>query len=244
MDLRELIEGTTLFVPVFHTGGKLWTSDSHAAQGDGEVNLTAIETAMRKVRIQYVLHKQVGLPGRWSSRRRTGSAWGWTRTWTKRPDLVAPDDPVSRRRGWGVDRLDAYSLCSIAVTFRITQSVDGHKGVHGMLPKDLFRADLRARLGDRDAARSDKGTSGLAHGRPGSGQDQARPSSAPTPPVWCPMGAASGAPTGPGGNRAGRSRPGARPRAGRRSGRAQQAAPLRDGQMALTGQGESARPVG
>ena len=53
-----MVEGTALYLPVFHPGGKLWTSDSHAAQGDGEVNLTAIETAMREARIQYVLHKQ------------------------------------------------------------------------------------------------------------------------------------------------------------------------------------------
>src|SRR6185436_10495584 len=39
MDLRELIEGTALYVPVFHPGGKLWTSDSHAAQGDGEARV-------------------------------------------------------------------------------------------------------------------------------------------------------------------------------------------------------------
>lgn len=40
----------------------------------------------------------------------------------------------------GLTRLDAYSLCSIAVDFRITQVVDGKKGVHGMLPKEIFKA--------------------------------------------------------------------------------------------------------
>ncbi|HEY7060638.1 MAG TPA: acetamidase/formamidase family protein [Chloroflexota bacterium] len=146
MDLRELVAGTTLFVPVFHPGGKLWTSDSHAAQGDGEVNLTAIETAMREVRIQYVLHKQVGL------------AWPMVETPTHwislgmDPDLDEAHVICLRQMiqfleaGLAMDPLDAYSLCSIAVTFRITQTVDGHKGVHGMLPKDLFRPDLRERL--------------------------------------------------------------------------------------------------
>jgi acetamidase/formamidase len=143
MDLRELIEGTALFVPVFHPGGKLWTSDSHAAQGDGEVNLTAIETAMREVRIQYVLHKRVGM------------TWPMVETPTHwlslgmDPDL---DDAmtISLRQmiqfleaALGMDPLDAYSLCSTAVTFRVTQIVDGNKGIHGMLAKDLFRPDLR-----------------------------------------------------------------------------------------------------
>jgi acetamidase/formamidase len=146
MDLRELVQGTALFVPVFHSGGKLWTSDSHAAQGDGEVNLTAIETAMREVRIQYVLHKQVGLT--WPM---VESPTHWISLGMD-PDLDEAHRICLRQMiqfleaGLSMDPLDAYSLCSIAVTFRITQSVDGNKGVHGMLAKDLFRADLRERL--------------------------------------------------------------------------------------------------
>jgi acetamidase/formamidase len=146
MDCRELIEGTALYLPVFHAGGRLWTSDSHAAQGDGEVNLTAIETAMREARIQYVLHKNVGMtwpmidtPSHWIS-------MGMD------PDL---DEAflISLRQmiqflqaSLGMDPLDAYSLCSVAVTFRVTQTVDGNKGIHGMLAKDLFRPELRQRI--------------------------------------------------------------------------------------------------
>jgi len=146
MDLRELVEGTALYLPVFHPGGKLWTSDSHAAQGDGEVNLTAIETAMREARIQYVLHKRVGLtwpmvdtPAHWIS-------LGMD------PDLDEAFN-ISLRQMIGflhatldMDPLDAYSLCAVAVTFRVTQVVDGNKGVHGMLAKDLFAPELRQRV--------------------------------------------------------------------------------------------------
>jgi acetamidase/formamidase len=146
MDLRELVQGTTLYLPVFHPGGKLWTSDSHAAQGDGEVNLTAIETAMREVRIQYVLHKNVGL------------AWPMVDTPTHWLSLgMDPDlDEACRialrqmigflQASLGMHPLDAYSLCSVAVTFRVTQIVDGNKGIHGMLAKDLFKPELRERL--------------------------------------------------------------------------------------------------
>ncbi len=49
MDIRELKEGTTLYVPVFVPGALLWSGDSHAAQGNGEVNLTAIETAFKEL---------------------------------------------------------------------------------------------------------------------------------------------------------------------------------------------------
>jgi acetamidase/formamidase len=146
MDLREMVQGTRLFLPVFHPGGRLWTSDSHAAQGDGEVNLTAIETAMREVRIQYVLHKQVGMT--WPM---VESPTHWISLGMD-PDLDEAHCICIRQMirfleaGLGMDQLDAYSLCSVAVTFRITQSVDGHKGVHGMLAKDLFRSDLREKL--------------------------------------------------------------------------------------------------
>src|SRR5262249_43222554 len=60
IDLRELTEGSVLFVPVWQTGAKLFTGDSHAAQGDGEVNNQAIESAMREVRVRVMLHKRAG----------------------------------------------------------------------------------------------------------------------------------------------------------------------------------------
>ena len=63
ISLRELTEGASLFLGVEVQGGRLWTGDSHAAQGDGVVNQTAIETAMEDLRIQYVLHKRVKLTG-------------------------------------------------------------------------------------------------------------------------------------------------------------------------------------
>jgi acetamidase/formamidase len=146
MDLREMVEGTTLYLPVFHPGGRLWTSDSHAAQGDGEVNLTAIETAMREVRIQYVLHKNVNL--RWPM---VDTPTHWLSLGMD-PDLDEACRIALRQMiefievGLGLDALDAYSLCSVAVTFRVTQIVDGYKGIHGMLAKDLFRPELRERL--------------------------------------------------------------------------------------------------
>ena len=51
IDVRDLVEGTTLYVPVFVSGALLWTGDSHAAQGNGEVNLTALETAYKEMNI-------------------------------------------------------------------------------------------------------------------------------------------------------------------------------------------------
>jgi acetamidase/formamidase len=61
MDLRELTEGTTLYVPVFMKGALLWSGDSHAAQGNGEINLTAIETAFREPNLTVDVMKGVSL---------------------------------------------------------------------------------------------------------------------------------------------------------------------------------------
>ena len=58
MDLRELGEGSSLYIPVWQKGALIYTGDSHAVQGDGEINLTALETRMQEVRIQVLLHKQ------------------------------------------------------------------------------------------------------------------------------------------------------------------------------------------
>src|SRR5260370_26499947 len=61
--LRELVEGTALFLPVEVFGGRLWTGDSHAAQGDGVVDQTAIETTMEDLPIHYSPHKGITLVG-------------------------------------------------------------------------------------------------------------------------------------------------------------------------------------
>lgn len=58
MDVREMVEGTTVYLPVFVEGALLWSGDSHAAQGNGEINLTAIETAFNELRLHVELIKR------------------------------------------------------------------------------------------------------------------------------------------------------------------------------------------
>jgi acetamidase/formamidase len=143
LDLRELTEGSVLYIPVWQPGSKIYTGDSHAMQGDGEVNLTALETAMREVRIQVMLHPQAG----WE--------WPFAETDTHWIALATDADlneafKIALRntldfleRKAGLSRLDAYSLASIGVSFRVTQVVDANKGVHAMIPKSVFSDDLR-----------------------------------------------------------------------------------------------------
>jgi acetamidase/formamidase len=143
IDLKDLTAGSSLFVPVIHPGALIFTGDSHALQGDGEVNLTAIETAMKEVRMQVILHKNVG--------------WKWPFAETATHWIALGLDPsvndalrIALRNTIdflstkaGLSRDDAYGLASIGVDFRITQMVDVQNGVHAMIPKSIFDADFR-----------------------------------------------------------------------------------------------------
>ena len=146
IDLRDLTEGSILYVPVWQPGGKLYTGDSHATQGDGEVNNQALESAMREVRVRVVLHKAAGWRGRWPKQPTTGSPWASTPTWTRRSASPRATRSTSCSRKAGLSPLDAYSLASIGISFRVTQFVNRTRGVHAMIPKALFSAERRASI--------------------------------------------------------------------------------------------------
>jgi acetamidase/formamidase len=146
VDLSEMSEGSTMFIPVWQKGGLIYTGDSHAVQGDGEISLTALETRMQEVRIRVFLHKQKKF------------AWPIAETATHwiiiglDKDLNAAMALAARNAiGFLASRakltpLDAYALCSIAVSFRVTQVVDIVRGVHALIPKSLFTGDLRRQI--------------------------------------------------------------------------------------------------
>jgi acetamidase/formamidase len=145
IDLRDLTEGSVLYIPVWQPLGKLYTGDSHATQGDGEVNNQALESAMREVQVRVELH-QGGDDG-W--------AWPFAETadhWIAMGIDVDLDEAfrIATRntvaffqRRAGLKPMDAYSLASIGVHFRITQFVNQTRGVHALIPKALFSAERR-----------------------------------------------------------------------------------------------------
>lgn len=155
--LRELVEGTSLFLPVQRPGGMVWTGDSHAAQGDGVVNQTAIETAMEDMQIQYFLHKRNALtlpmaetPSHWI-------ALGFGKNLDDALTACLRHMITWLSEASGMDTQDVYSLASIAANFRITQysnqtasnytSIPA-KTVHGMLPKSVFEPRIRQKISD------------------------------------------------------------------------------------------------
>jgi acetamidase/formamidase len=137
IDLKELVPGTVLYLPVFAVGGLFSVGDGHGAQGDGEVCLTALETALEG-RFQIILRKDLKLP---LPRAETATHWI---TMGFDPDLDDAAKTALREMidliatGTGLAREDAYMLTSVACDLRVTQMVDGNKGVHAMLAKKLL----------------------------------------------------------------------------------------------------------
>jgi acetamidase/formamidase len=143
MDLRELQEGTVLYIPVWQPGGKIFTGDSHALQADGEVNLTALETGMREVRVQVQLHERPGWEWPFAESDTHWMALGMHRDLNEAFRIALRNTIAFLSRRARLTRHDAYALASLAVNFRVTQVVDVNQGVHAMIPKDIFARDLR-----------------------------------------------------------------------------------------------------
>jgi acetamidase/formamidase len=139
LDNKELVAGTTLFIPVHVKGALFAVGDGHAAQGDGEVCITALETSLAGT-LQFVVRKDLKL--KWP-RAETPTHYivmGLDKDLTEAMKLAtreAIDFLVSEKK---LSREDAYLLASVAVDFRVTQVVDGTKGIHGMIPKSIFKA--------------------------------------------------------------------------------------------------------
>jgi acetamidase/formamidase len=145
-DLSEMVEGSTMFIPVWKPGALIFTGDSHAVQGDGEINLSALETRMKELRIQVVLHKQKNFA--WPIAE-TPTHWitlGLDKDLNVAMTLAARNAINFLATHADLTKLDAYALCSIAVSFRVTQVVDIVRGVHAMIPKNLFAPDLREQI--------------------------------------------------------------------------------------------------
>jgi acetamidase/formamidase len=143
LDNKELVAGTTLFIPVHVKGALLEVGDGHAGQGDGEVDITALETSLVGT-FDIIVRKDMKLS--WP-RGETPTHWiamGMDK------DLVVATKMALRNAieflvtEQNMTREDAYMLASVSCDVRITQLVDGNVGAHVMIPKHIFSAS-RAR---------------------------------------------------------------------------------------------------
>lgn len=137
LDNKELIAGTTLFIPIHVSGALFEVGDGHAAQGDGEVNQTGLETSLRG-RLQLIVRKDLSL--KWP-RAETSTHYitmGSDEDLTVATRIAVEQTIAFLMETGGLDRGAAYALTSLAVDLRITQLVDGYVGVHAMIPKSIF----------------------------------------------------------------------------------------------------------
>jgi len=138
IDNKELRPGAVLYLPVFVEGALLSFGDGHAAQGDGEVCLTAVETGLEG-RFRVDLIKRAHLAGPWAETpgHLIAMAFDEDLDEAMRGALRALIAMISE---WtGLSREDAYRLCSVAADLRITQVVNVKKGVHAMLPREYLQ---------------------------------------------------------------------------------------------------------
>jgi acetamidase/formamidase len=138
LDNKDLVAGTKLFIPVFVPGALFEVGDGHAGQGNGEVDITAMETSLSGT-FQFIVRKDMHLKG---PRGETPTHWiamgldpnldqAMINATRDAIDFLVTEKHLSRE--------EAYALCSVGVDFNVTQAVDGTKGIHGMIPKSIFK---------------------------------------------------------------------------------------------------------
>jgi acetamidase/formamidase len=138
LDNKELVAGTTLYIPVFVKGALLEIGDGHAAQGDGEVDQTAIETNLRG-RVQLIVRKDMKLE--WP---RAETPTHWITMGTDTSLVVATKTAIREmvkllQEKKSLTETQAYQAASMAADLRVTELVDGNVGVHMMIAKEYLR---------------------------------------------------------------------------------------------------------
>src|SRR3954468_5019676 len=143
LDNKELVAGTTLYIPVHTPGALLEIGDGHAGQGNGEVDITALETSLVGT-FQVIVRKDMHLT--WP---RAETPTHWIAMGTDTSLVVATKTAVRQAIEFlttekHLSRDDAYMLTSVACDVDVTELVDGNVGVHVMIPKRILRRRVGA----------------------------------------------------------------------------------------------------
>ncbi|HXD52982.1 MAG TPA: acetamidase/formamidase family protein [Burkholderiales bacterium] len=139
MDFNRLTTGSSLYLPVHQAGALFYTGDSHAVQGDGEINGTAIEASLTPV-LQFVLHKNAGRTMKWPRAEDANNYYvmGMDRDLDLALKEAAQETIKFLQAERGLSAEDAYSLASIAVNYVVAEAVDDVLMVYGEIPKKIF----------------------------------------------------------------------------------------------------------
>jgi acetamidase/formamidase len=138
LDNKELVAGTTLYIPIFVKGALLEIGDGHAAQGDGEVDQTAIETNLHG-RVQVIVRKDMKLE--WP---RAETPTHWITMGTDTSLVVATKTAIREmvkllQEKKSLTEAQAYQAASMSADLHITELVDGNVGVHMTIAKSYLR---------------------------------------------------------------------------------------------------------
>ena len=137
MDNKELVAGTTLYLPVWAPGALLEVGDGHAAQGDGEVDQTAIETSLTGS-VQLIVRKDIHLTWPRAETPTDYITMGMDKDLTKATQICVQQMVDFLMAKKNLSRVEAYRLASMATNLRITELVDGNVGVHMMIAKSVL----------------------------------------------------------------------------------------------------------
>ncbi len=137
LDNKELVAGSTLYLPVHVRGALLSMGDGHAMQGDGEVTVTALETSLRGT-VQVTVRKGKRLTWPRAETPTHYIAMGLHTDLDEAARLATREMIDFLVTEKGMKRDEAYILCSLAADLHVTQLVDGTKGIHAMIAKSIF----------------------------------------------------------------------------------------------------------
>ena len=137
MDNRDLGPGSTLYLPVYNPGALLSIGDGHAVQGYGEIAGSAVETSL-KGEIQVLLHKDQTLEWPRAETPTHYMTMGLNSDLDEAARIAAAEMIDFLIQTKGIDRETAILLCSVAMDMVVTQVVDGTKGIHAMIAKNVF----------------------------------------------------------------------------------------------------------
>jgi acetamidase/formamidase len=142
MDFRRLTKGATLYLPVFNAGALFYTGDSHAVQGDGEVDGTAIEASLTPT-LQFIVHKGEGRRMIWPRAEDAQNyyAMGMDMDLDEAMKGAVKECVEFLEAKADLSPADAYALASIAVDFHVGEAVDAVQMVYAVVPKSLFKAN-------------------------------------------------------------------------------------------------------
>jgi acetamidase/formamidase len=139
MDFNRLTTGATLYLPVHQRGALFYTGDSHAVQGDGEINGTAIEASLTPV-LQFIVHKGAGKTMKWPRAEDRGNYYvmGMDVDLDVALKEAAQETVNFLERERGLTPEDAYALASVGIHYGVAEAVDHVLVIYGAIPKNLF----------------------------------------------------------------------------------------------------------